>query len=284
MTTKHVGNDVWADAVYLVDGSGGGGSGSTVQIDQTTPGTTNGVQVNGGAVIGAVNETAPATDIASSGLNGRLQRVAQRITSLIALLPTALGQTTKAASLAVTIASDQGEVGKTYTGYFNVAASALTRPANTTPYTALDSISDNGTAGNVTANVVTLSDTNDVGVEIPEVLLDSSDTGPGSAGIQIRLHLFNADPTASSGVVGGDNAAWSNKKNGWVGSFTGTMRAFSDGSRGVLVPDEGSLRIANPTSSAKTFYWQLQTLGAFTPSANSTTFTPRFKGFQGRAA
>jgi hypothetical protein len=39
---------------------------------------------------GSVTETAPATDTASSGLNGRLQRIAQRITSLIALLPAAL--------------------------------------------------------------------------------------------------------------------------------------------------------------------------------------------------
>lgn len=39
---------------------------------------------------GALLETAPATDTASSGLNGRLQRIAQRITSLIALLPAAL--------------------------------------------------------------------------------------------------------------------------------------------------------------------------------------------------
>jgi hypothetical protein len=37
-------------------------------------------------LIGAVTETAPATDTASSGLNGRLQRVAQRITSVISLL------------------------------------------------------------------------------------------------------------------------------------------------------------------------------------------------------
>ncbi len=56
---------------------------------------------------GAVNETAPASDTASSGLNGRLQRIAQRLTSLIALLPTSLGQKTKANSLAVTLASDQ---------------------------------------------------------------------------------------------------------------------------------------------------------------------------------
>lgn len=39
------------------------------------------------ALLGAVTETAPATDTASSGLNGRLQRVAQRLTSLIALIP-----------------------------------------------------------------------------------------------------------------------------------------------------------------------------------------------------
>ncbi|MCB8942535.1 MAG: hypothetical protein H6658_02045 [Ardenticatenaceae bacterium] len=58
------------------------------------------------ARLGAVTETAPGTDTASSGLNGRLQRIAQRLTSLIALLPTSLGQKTKANSLAVTIASD----------------------------------------------------------------------------------------------------------------------------------------------------------------------------------
>uniref|UniRef100_A0A6M3L4E6 Uncharacterized protein n=1 Tax=viral metagenome TaxID=1070528 RepID=A0A6M3L4E6_9ZZZZ len=42
-------------------------------------------------IVGIVTEAAPATDTASSGLNGRLQRIAQRLTSLIALLPTALG-------------------------------------------------------------------------------------------------------------------------------------------------------------------------------------------------
>jgi hypothetical protein len=55
---------------------------------------------------GAVTETAPANDTASSGLNGRLQRVAQRLTSLIGLFPTSLGTKTAANSLAVTLASD----------------------------------------------------------------------------------------------------------------------------------------------------------------------------------
>lgn len=39
---------------------------------------------------GSLTEAAPGTDTASSGLNGRLQRIAQRLTSLIALLPAAL--------------------------------------------------------------------------------------------------------------------------------------------------------------------------------------------------
>ena len=38
------------------------------------------------ALFGALTETAPANDTASSGLNGRLQRIAQNITSLIAAL------------------------------------------------------------------------------------------------------------------------------------------------------------------------------------------------------
>ena len=44
-----------------------------------------------GVTIGPTNETAPTNDTNASGLNGRLQRIAQRLTSLIALLPAALG-------------------------------------------------------------------------------------------------------------------------------------------------------------------------------------------------
>lgn len=56
--------------------------------------------------VGGVTEAAPASDTASSGLNGRLQRIAQRLTSLIALLPASLGIKTAAASLSVVAASD----------------------------------------------------------------------------------------------------------------------------------------------------------------------------------
>jgi|GEM_PF-1991001 len=68
---------------------------------------------------GAITETAPATDTASSGLNGRLQRIAQRISSLLALLPASLGIKTAANSLSIAPASDAiftvSSVGVTYT-------------------------------------------------------------------------------------------------------------------------------------------------------------------------
>lgn len=54
-------------------------------------------------VIGGVIETAPATDTASSGLNGRLQRIAQRLTTLIGSTITVSGtfwQATQPVSIA----------------------------------------------------------------------------------------------------------------------------------------------------------------------------------------
>jgi hypothetical protein len=58
------------------------------------------------AQIGALTETAPGTDIASSGLNGRLQRIAQRLTSLIALVPASLGVKAAASSFAVALSTE----------------------------------------------------------------------------------------------------------------------------------------------------------------------------------
>lgn len=52
-------------------------------VDQTTPGTTDSVTVKAADGIGSLTETAPATDTASSGLNGRMQRNSQRLTSIL---------------------------------------------------------------------------------------------------------------------------------------------------------------------------------------------------------
>lgn len=70
-------------------------SGSEMQVDVVTSALPTGAATSAkqdeqATLTGAVNETAPAGDTADSGLNGRLQRIAQRLTSLIALIPTAL--------------------------------------------------------------------------------------------------------------------------------------------------------------------------------------------------
>lgn len=173
---------------------------------------------------------------------------------------------------------------------FAVAATTLTRPANTTAYAAADSISDNATAGSVTALSATVSDVNDDPIFISEIRIDSTDTG--LAGKKLRANLFNANPTSSSGVSGGDNAAYSQKKNGYIGTFVGTMETgFSDGSVGRLVPSfrdtsytpAGGFVVCKPTSGAQTIYIQYVAEEAFTPSANSTTIIGTICGWQARA-
>lgn len=164
---------------------------------------------------------------------------------------------------------------------FAVAASAMTRPANQTGYTADDAVSNNATAGSVTAISFTLSDTNDDPVALKRMRLASTDTGVAAK--NFRAWLYQSDPTASSGIVGGDNAAFSTKQGAFIGSMVGQFRAFSDGSVAVLTPDENDEIITRPTSGAKTIFALLQTLDAFTPSANSTTFTATLEGRQGRA-
>ena len=171
---------------------------------------------------------------------------------------------------------------------FSVTASAMTRPANTTAYAANDAVSNSATAGSVTAISFTLSDTNDDPISLERIRLQSTDTGIQAK--TIRAWLFAADPTANTGIVGGDNAAFSVKQSTFIGTMsngsTGSgsaFRAFSDGSGGVLTPDEGARIITNPVSGAKTIFALLQTLEVFTPSANSTTFTLTLEGIQGRA-
>jgi hypothetical protein len=175
---------------------------------------------------------------------------------------------------------------------FGVAFATLTRPANTTAYTAADSISDNATAGSVTALVSgNISDTNDDPIFISSIHVTSTDTG--LAGKKLRAYIFNTDPTASSGVGGGDNAAYSQKMAGYLGSFMGWMETgFSDGSVGRLVPcynetnftQAGGFIVVPPKSGAKTLYIQYQAVEGFTPSANSTTIIGTARGWQGRAA
>ena len=103
---------------------------------------------------GALTETAPASDTASSGLNGRLQRVAQRLTSLIALLPASLGQKSMANGLAVTVASDQSALPSSQSGTWTVQPG---NTANTTAWKVDGSAVTQPVSGTVTEAVQTVS-------------------------------------------------------------------------------------------------------------------------------
>lgn len=94
--------------------------------------------------VGATNETAPGSDTAPAGQNGRLQRIAQRLSSLIALLPSALGQAAMSASSPVTMASDQTPV--PVGSSIAQPTASFTRPADTTAYTIGDVVCNSTSA------------------------------------------------------------------------------------------------------------------------------------------
>jgi hypothetical protein len=201
----------------------------------------------------------------------------------VKLMDGTLDGTTKAAvgsnGLAVNHAAGVGAKGLTAT------FATLTRPANTTPYTALDSISDNATAGSVTALVSgNFSDANDAPVWLTHLEIKSTDTGLN--GKTIRAYVFNSNPTSSSGVGAGDNAAYSNKQAGLFAQFIGTMATgISDGASGNLTPESGVPGlVALPASGARTFWVQYQSVDGFTPSANSTTIIGKLCGLQLKAS
>lgn len=80
---KDMGDGTFAQVFSAAGGGGGAGDASAAnQATQITAANLTNTE------IGALTETAPANDTASSGLNGRLQRIAQRLTSLITALGT----------------------------------------------------------------------------------------------------------------------------------------------------------------------------------------------------
>lgn len=162
-------------------------------------------------------------------------------------------------------------------------AVAMTRPANATPYSAGDAVSNNATASGVTPISFAASDVNNAPLLLTHVELLSADSGPATAGATFEVWLFNSDPTANSGVGGGDNAAFSQKRAGFIGRMQGAFIAASDGSVAICTPVEGSFIPTTPSPGGTTIYALLKTLAAFTPSASSTGFTATLKGIQGRA-
>lgn len=303
--------------VHLTNGIPDSGTGNVTTLGQTL---LDGANVTIGAKADAKSTATDTTAITAMSVWKQISASAQALVTAFGAAWTRGAGASDANTQRVTI--DTGQIGSMVTGDFTKATqtvpmelpsdqawktgmsnkvfvaafTTLTRPANTTPYSAGDSISDNATAGSVTALTATLSDTNDDPMFLADILVTSTDTG--LAGKRIRAYLFNSDPTASTGVGAGDNVAYSQKKAGYIGSFSGVLETgFSDGTVGRLVPsfnDSATAPVPNasaggfvavkPTSGAKTLFIQYQTLDIFTPSANSTTIIGTARGWQARVA
>lgn len=160
---------------------------------------------------GAVTETAPATDIASSGLNGRLQRVAQRLTSLIALIPAALGAN---GGLKVDIVGDTGTPSTLDTDDGTVAAAqasvALTIPlrytwngqawtrGGFTPHAAISAASTNATVVKASAGVIGYIAVSNINAAARYLKLYNKATSP-TVGTDVPVATFVIPGNAAGG-------------------------------------------------------------------------------------
>lgn len=210
--------------------------------------------------LGAVNETAASSDTASSGLNGRLQRIAQRLTTIIAGIPLLAGE------------AHIGTIGS-HTMLAAPSAS-ITRPADTTPYASGDLVANNTSAGSVTVGTFTVGRVAAGSGALFRCKLKKSTASLTNA--LFRLHLYYTTPTPSNG----DNGAWlTNNSDNYLGSFDVTIdRAFTGGAVGFGIPTIGSA-INFKLPSGTTITWLLEARAAYTPGSGEV-FTPSLEGFQ----
>lgn len=138
------------------------------------------------------------------------------------------------------------------------ATVTITRPADTTAYTAGDVIGDTGGSAIFTfANMARAA--GDVLITSVELEIDVASVPSGMTGFNLRL--YNASPTAIA-----DNAAW-DLPSGDRGKYLGKIALgtpVDEGSTLFIDNDNINKQITLPTTS---LYVELQTVGAFTPTS-----------------
>lgn len=157
----------------------------------------------GKAQTGSLTETAPATDTASSGLNGRLQRIAQRITSLIALIPASLGTKSAATSLAVALSTEDaatiGSLTETAPGT-DTASSGLNGRLQRIAQRLTTLIGFTGTFGAITAGRAVLYDSSGAAIDQTATINVAQDTATVKNGATSLTPKFAAIAASSSGA------------------------------------------------------------------------------------
>lgn len=161
-------------------------------------------------------------------------------------------------------------------GKATIVSANFTRPADTTAYASGDLIANSTTAASVTPMSFTVSRINDASGMIRRAKLKKSTTTTTNA--TFRIHLYQNDPSASTGITNGDNGAWSTKEAGWLGDFDCDMtsstsgRAFSDAADCQCAPAVGTDINFIPKSGSQLIYALLEARAAYTPG-NGEVFT-----------
>lgn len=160
-------------------------------------------------------------------------------------------------------------------------SSNFTRPANTTAYASGDIVANNTTAASVVALSWTVTEAMSAVADAPffirRIKIKKSSTPVTNAAF--RLHMFGTDPTASTGVVNGDNGAFSIKDAAYLGYLdVPSMFALNDCAMGFGAPQVGG-EIAHVLASGQTLYALIEVRGAYTPTS-AEVFTVELEAWQ----
>ncbi len=140
----------------------------------------------------------------------------------------------------------------------------ITRPANVTPYTALDVIGD--TNGSAIFEFTNMAKTGGGEVMVTSVSIEYDVTAVPAGMTSFVLRFYNASPTAIA-----DNAGWDfpvADRGKYLGKFTSS--AMVDETNTCFVEDHQINQQMTLTSTS--LFLQLQTTDGWTAHANSTVF------------
>lgn len=187
-------------------------------------------------------------------------------------LPTGAATSTKQPALGVAgtpstdVLSVQGAAGTPLTtGGLSVRVGAsFTTPAGTTAYSIGDLIANSGTAASVVPMTLAAARAVNTTGRIRRVRVKTADTG--AAAQTVRVHFYEADPSASTGITNGDNGAYLTKEATWIGACDVILNQhFSDAEKGIGVSNIGTEIIFGPATGTQNLFALLEARSALTP-------------------
>lgn len=141
----------------------------------------------------------------------------------------------------------------------HTATVVITRPSNTTAYTAGDVIGDTNGSAIFEATNMAKTGGGEVIITSVELEIDVSSIPSGMSGFNLRL--YNASPTAIA-----DNAAW-DLPSGDRGKYLGKIALGTPVDEGatLFIDNDGINKQITLTSTS--LFFELQTVGAYTPTS-----------------